>query len=134
MGEANAVDIVSAFYLQVLSGEVEAAVATGLTPNVVWENPLPAEIPFGGRFEGREAAARYLAGLFEAIEIEAFDIDQTIAEGDHIVVVGRETSLVKKTGRRYSMGWVHVVRIRDGQLAHLREYNDTAAMAAAFGG
>jgi len=31
------------------------------------------------------------------------------------------------------MGWVHVVRVRDGVVTRVHEYNDTAAMAAAFG-
>jgi hypothetical protein len=99
----------------------------------VWENPLPDAISFGGRFEGHEGCARYLAHLLDAIEMEGFSIEDTITEGDRVVLIGRETSRVKKTGRRYTMGWVHVVRLRDGLVTRVHEYNDTAAMAAVFG-
>jgi len=132
MRDGNPVALVLSLYQRLLS-EPQAAITTGLAPDVVWENPLPDTIPFGGRCEGHEGCARYLARLLDAIEMEDFTIDDTITEGDRVVLVGRETSRVKKTGRRYTMGWVHVVHVRDGLLTRIREYNDTAAMAAAFG-
>ena len=49
-----------------------------------------------------------------------------------MVVLGRETSRVLQTDKRYTMSWVHVLTVRNGRVQHLREYNDTAAMAAAF--
>jgi len=132
MDDGNPLAIVLSLYQRLLS-EPRAAIATGLAPDIVWENPLPDAIPFGGRFEGREGCARYLTHLLDAIEMEDFAIDDTITEGDRVVLVGRETSRVKKTGRRYRMGWVHVVDIHDGLVTRVREYNDTAAMEAAFG-
>ena len=131
MDEKNPVAIVLSLYQRLLS-ETQAAIATGLAPDVVWENPLPDVIPFGGVFEGHEGCARYLTRLLEAIEMEGFAIDETITEGDRVVLIGRETSRVKKTGGRYTMGWVHVVQLREGLVTRVHEYNDTAAMAAAF--
>jgi uncharacterized protein len=131
MDDRNAATIALSLYQRLLS-EPQTAIATGLARDVVWENPLPDGIPFGGVFEGHEGCARYLTRLVEAIEMEAFSIDDTIAEGDRVVLIGRETSRVKKTGRRYTIGWVHVVQLRDGLVTCVHEYNDTAAMAAAF--
>jgi ketosteroid isomerase-like protein len=132
MDGGNPLALVLSLYQGLLSAP-EAAIATGLAPDIVWENPLPDAIPFGGRFEGHEGCARYLTHLSDAIEMEDFAIDDTIAEGNRVVLIGRETSRVKKTGRRYTMGWVHVVHVRDGLVTRVHEYNDTAAMAAAFG-
>jgi ketosteroid isomerase-like protein len=131
MDEKNSVAIVLSLYQRLIS-EPQGAIATGLAADVVWENPLPDAIPFGGIFEGHEGCARYLTRLLGAIEIKGFAIDDTITEGDRVVLIGRETSRVKKTGRRYTMGWVHVVQLRDGLVNRVHEYNDTAAMAAAF--
>ena len=131
MDEKNPVAIVLSLYQRLLSAP-QAAIATSLAPEVVWENPLPDAIPFGGVFEGHEGCARYVTRLLDAIEMEGFAIDETITEGDRVVLIGRETSRVKKTGRRYTMGWVHVVHLRDGRVTRVREYNDTAAMAVAF--
>jgi len=131
MDDRNAVAIVLSVYQRLLSAP-QAAIATGLAPDVVWENPLPDAIPFGGVFEGHEGCARYITRLLDAIEMEGFAIEDTIAEGDRVVLIGRETSRVKKTGRRYTMGWVHVIQLRGGLVTRVHEYNDTAAMAAAF--
>ena len=131
MESGHPVAIVLSLYQRLLS-EPQAAIATGLAPDIAWENPLPDAIPFGGRFKGRGECARYLTLLLDAIEMEDFAIDDTITEGDRVVLIGRETSRVKKTGRRYTMGWVHVVDMHDGLVTRVREYNDTAAMEAAF--
>ena len=70
--------------------------------------------------------------MFATIQIEKFEIDEMLAADDRVVVLGRETSRVIQTDKRYTMSWVHVLTIRNGRVLHLREYNDTAAMAAAF--
>ena len=62
----------------------------------------------------------------------AFEIREFIAQGDSVVVLGFDESLVKSTGRTYHNEWVHVWAVQDGQLASVRTYNDTAAAAAAF--
>ena len=131
MDEKNPAAIVLSLYQRLLS-ETQSAIATGLAPDVIWENPLPEAIPFGGVFKGHEGCARYLGLLLDAIEMEGFTIDDTVTEGDRVVLIGRETSRVKKTGRRYMMGWVHVIQLRGGLVTRVQEYNDTAAMAAAF--
>jgi ketosteroid isomerase-like protein len=113
MENTNPVAVVLSLYQQLLS-DPQAAIAASLSSDIVWENPLQETVPFGGVFEGHEGCARYLTRLLDAIEMESIAIDHTITEGDRVVLIGRETSRVKKTGRRYTMGWVHVVRCTGG--------------------
>lgn len=128
----DAKSIVTAFYDAILAGQVEEAIRDRMTSDVVWDNPLPEPIPFGGRFEGHDGVADYLEKIFGDIEIEEFEIKDVLAEGDHIVLIGQETCLVKSTGKRYTMDWVHQVKLRDGRIAYIREYNDTACIHAAY--
>ena len=121
-----------AFYELFASGKIEEMLERFVDVHAVLDNPLPDPIPFGGRFEGRQGFAAYVQGILAAIEIERFEIDEIFAEADRVAVLGRETSRVLSTHKRYTMSWVHVLRVRDGRVRHLREYNDTAAMAAAF--
>jgi ketosteroid isomerase-like protein len=132
MSEEKNAAIVKEFYARVLAGEVEQVIQQQLTADFVWENPLPEPVPYGGTFEGRDGAARYLERIFETLDLTDFSIDEIVASGDRVVVLGREAARVKASDRHYSQGWVHVLRLRDGMIAHLREYNDTAAMLAAF--
>jgi len=87
---------------------------------------------FGGTFEGRAGFANYLDGILKGIQIESFEIDEIFSDGESVAVLGRETSKVHATGKRYTMAWVHVLTVRDGRITRMREFNDTAAMRAAF--
>jgi hypothetical protein len=129
---ATSAEIVRAFYDLFVAGKAEEAAESYLKEDFVLTNPLPAPIPFGGRFVGADGFLQYLGGIVSAIEIEDFAIDEMLCDGDRVVVVGREKSLVKATGQRYEMEWVHVLHAVDGRIVSMREYNDTAAMRDAF--
>jgi ketosteroid isomerase-like protein len=133
MSEEKNAAAVKDFYSLVLGGQAETAIRKYLTPDFVWENPLPEPIPFGGTFEGPDAAARYLELIFGTLDLSDFTIDEVVAGGDRVFVLGHETGCVKATGRSYTQHWVHMLRLHDGRIEHLREYNDTAAILAAFG-
>ena len=120
-----------AFYDLFIAGKIEEALERFVDPEAVLENPLPEVIPFGGVFEGRQGFAAYLEAILRGISIERFEVDEIFADGERVTVLGRETSLVHTTGKRYTMSWVHVLTVRDGRIVHMREYNDTAAMAFA---
>ncbi len=132
MSEENTATVVRAFLEGILSGQVEQAISNYFASDGVVENPLPEPIPFGGIYHGPDGVRQYMARIAETLDIELFEIDEVLAAGDRVVVVGRETSRFKQTGRRYHMDWVHVNRLRDGRIVHMREYNDTAAMLAAI--
>ena len=125
-------EVVRTFYELFAAGKAEEAAGAYLAPDFVLTNPLPAPIPFGGRFVGVDGFLQYLGGILAAIEIEDFVIDDVLSDGDRVVVVGREKSLVISTGRHYEMDWVHVLNTSDGRIVSMHEYNDTAAMRDAF--
>ncbi len=128
----NAAEVARLFYESFSNGKMAESLSTLVDTEAVLENPLPGPIPFGDRFEGREGFAAYLQAIPAAIDIEQFEVDDILSEGDRVVVLGRETSRVLSTDKRYTMSWVHVLRVHDGRIQHFREYNDTAAMLAAF--
>jgi ketosteroid isomerase-like protein len=131
MSSSNS-ETIRTFYDLFLAGKIEEIVERYLADDFVLTNPLPEPIPFGGRYEGSAGFLEYLGQIAAAIEIEEFTLDEVLCDGDHVVVTGRERSLVKPTGRHYTMEWVHVLQISAGRIHSLREYNDTAAMRDAF--
>ena len=54
-----------------------------------------------------------------------------IAQGDKVVVLGHERQRVKATGLTVENDFAMVFTIRDGKIARFRNYEDTAAVAAA---
>lgn len=129
---ANHLGAAKAFY-ELLLTDPQKACESHMAQQVELENPLPAHIPFGGVYTGRAGFLKYVSEVFKAIEIEKFDLIEWVAEETTVVVRGYEESLVKSTGRRYGMRWVHWLSFdAQGLITHMREYNDTAEMAAAF--
>jgi ketosteroid isomerase-like protein len=103
--------------------------------DVVWDNFLPEIIPFGGSWEGRAAVVEFLTLMMGQIRIKAFDIERILVAGNSAVITGHEDSDVTTNGNAYGMDWVHILDFDDtGRVARAREYNDTAAMQAAFAG
>ena len=121
-----------AFYHMFGTGKIAELLQQLVDADSVLDNPLPAPIPFGGQYKGPQGFAAYAQGIFASLKIERFEIDDIFAAGERVVVLGRETSCALSTGKSYTMSWVHVLTVRNGRILHLREYNDTAAMAAAF--
>ena len=89
------------------------------------------------RFEGREeflafagAGRAALPARFEECRVTAIH-DTTDPE---VIVVEYELAgTVMTTGRPASAGFIGVLRVRDGQVAGWREYQDTVAIAQALG-
>ncbi|MEP1470137.1 MAG: hypothetical protein ABJK25_04125 [Halieaceae bacterium] len=62
--------------------------------------------------------------------------DNMVAVDGEVAAIGMESdTLVRATGKRYTMPFVHVIKFNDqNKVAHVREYNDTREMVAAFSG
>lgn len=125
---------VQQFYTEFLGARDLAQFAEAhFTADIVWDNFLPDVIPFGGSWKGRESVVDYLLLMMGQIHIKAFDIERILVAGNCAVIAGHEDSDVPATGRAYGMDWVHVLEFDEtGKIARAREYNDTAAMQAAF--
>ncbi len=95
-------------------------------------NLLPEELPFGGTWVGPEGAERYIEVMRSVLRIESLKVNRMISSGDQVVVIGHERSRFLANGQAYEMDWVHVNTISEGKIVEMCEYNDTAAMLAAF--
>lgn len=121
------------FYALLLS-DFEAAKDKYFAEDIVWENPLPDSIPFGGVYKGVDGLLSYLGELSAAVEMTPLHFTDIVAQGDVVAAIGfEEGTRVRSTGKFYSMPFVHVLRFNtEGKVAHIREYNDTCEMLKAF--
>ena len=84
-----------------------------------------------GRFEGKDAVQNKLVpALFANFATEYRNHpEEIIAEGDRVVVLARgEVKTVR--GEDYNNSYCFVLRMRDGRIAEIREYCDTALAEA----
>jgi ketosteroid isomerase-like protein len=125
-------EVVQETYEAVGRGDVPALLDL-LTDDVEWTFQGPSAIPFAGTRTGREGVAEFFSLVGGNLEFERFEPREFVAQGDTVVVLGFERSLIKPTGRTFGQEWAHVYRLRDGKVAEFLALEDTAAHVAAFG-
>ena len=99
-----------------------------LDENVEWITPGPSDLPTAGRRRGRQQVAEFFKGVDGLYEIQRFEPESFISQGDRVVVLGSETIRVKATGKVLDMRWAHAFTVRNGQVAVLEEYQDMSAV------
>jgi ketosteroid isomerase-like protein len=131
MNERTKVGVVQQGYEAFGRGDIPAVLDL-LTEDVEWTLQGPSVIPFAGTFRGREGIVEFYSLVGETLEFEQFEPREFVAQGDMVVVVGYERSVVKQTGRRFEQEWAHVYTLRDDKIATGRFFENTAAEVEAF--
>ena len=131
MGIAENKQVVLDFYEAGARGDMDACFAL-LADDVTWTN-IGSTI-FSGTYTGKKAIAENLLGpLFGRLKAGiSSKIERLTAEGD--IVVAQTSGTAETTdGTPYNNTYCQVIRIRDGQLADVKEYMDTALIDSVFG-
>jgi len=109
--------VVRAFYDAMNSGDLDAILALYTEDARTW---VLGDGPFAGF---HQVSGELLAGFLEAFEIR-FTILSMISEGDKVSLeVESEGSLA---GKPYANRYHNLITVRDGKVAELKEYFDTA--------
>src|SRR5258706_11731721 len=119
--------LVRAFYEATVPGHRERLWAIQ-APHVVYD--MQAGMPIGcGHFEGLEdILERFLTSFYGALDVH-FVAEEFIAEGEHVVAIGRIEGATRKTRLPIDLPFVHVWTVRDARLQRLRAFTDTAVLA-----
>mgnify|MGYP001552151426 CR=1 FL=1 len=131
MGIAENKQVVLDFYEAGARGDMDACFAL-LADDVTWTNI--GSTKFSGTYIGKQALAENLLGpLFGELKAGiSSQIEQLTAEGD-IVVAQTSGNAETRDGTPYNNTYCQVIRIRDGRIAAVKEYMDTALIDSVFG-
>jgi len=117
-------------------GNVQGALDT-FAESVDFQSPVtrtaPAEISWARPRHRRAEVAAFFKELSDKMEIERIETLGFTAQGDRVVVEGRNRGTVRSTGRTYEHDWVMVFTIHEGKIIRARHYYDTADIVVAFG-
>ena len=115
---------------------------TPTTADDMYAEDVVIELPFARpgmprRFEGRETFRSFAAAARTALPVrfEAFrhvTVHET-ADPEVIIAEYELAGTVTTTNRPASEAFVLILRVRDGQVVHLREYQNLLGIAAALG-
>lgn len=126
------IQLVADVYAAFGRGDI-AFVLNALADDVEWHFPGPEGIPLTGNRRGREQVAQFFVAISETLDVEAFDVEEMIAQGEKVIALGHERMRCKATGRTYEACLAHVFALQDGKIASFREYTDTTAIAHPYG-
>ena len=132
MSEKDNVQMVEKAYNAFKRGDIKAVLNT-LAEDVEWISPGPPDVmPAAGTRRGRQAVAEFFATVSEQEDIEVFEPQEFIAQGNKVVAILEYRSRVKATGRIAETSLVHVFDIAGGKVKRFREFFDTASVLPAF--
>jgi ketosteroid isomerase-like protein len=93
-----------------------------LADDAVMEILGPPDVPFLGRWVGRDEVAGAVWQNFALLEEQRPEIRSVVAQGDTVVVHGRECGRVRESGQAYDYEWVQFYTYRDGLVTVVREF------------
>jgi ketosteroid isomerase-like protein len=131
MGIAENKQVVLDFYEAGARGDMDACFAL-LADDIVWTNI--GSTRFSGTYNGKQALAENLLGpLFGQLKAGiSSNIERLTAEGDTVVAQTSGTAEAVG-GTSYNNTYCQVIQIRNGQIANVKEYMDTALIDSVFG-
>lgn len=132
MSQQDPVAVVQQAYAAFGRGDIQGVINT-LAEDIEWITPgSPDQIPMAGTRRGPAQVLQFFGSLAENVDFHKFDPYKIIAQGDTVVVMVRERSTIRPTGRTLEQELVHVMEVKNGRIARFTEYFDTAQTAAAF--
>lgn len=119
--------------------EVYRAIASGnyvafmdfLSEDIELEIVGPPVIPIVGHWRGKQEVGEAVQQNFALLEDQKPEIQTVVAQGDTVILVGRETGRFRPTGLPYTVHWVQIFTLRNGKAIRFRELFDSAAMLEA---
>jgi ketosteroid isomerase-like protein len=129
--DQSPVDVVKTAFERFFGGDVDGATAL-MHDDMVVEFHGPPPIAYAGTFKGRAGAARFFNAVAESVDINAFETEQHLCDGDTVTVTGWLDLTVKATGKPIKTHFAHVITVRDGKWSRFRDFQDSAAAVEAF--
>ena len=132
-GARQPVEVVREAYAAFGRGDIPAVLDL-LDPQVDWEPIVGAgpNVPMRGRRNGQAQVAQFFKLLGDNVTFETFEPREFITQGDRVATVGSYVGRATGTGRTFTSDWVMLFTVRNGKIAHFREYADVVGITAAF--
>jgi len=93
----------------------------------------PESLPYGGRYEGEQAALELFADVFDVFETFDFDVESITDAGDRVLASIAVRATPSGGGEPFEMMVIELYRVEDGMIIENDVYyKDTARVLAAL--
>lgn len=94
---------------------------------VDWEFVGSVSLPYAGRRRNHQEVAGFFAAVAQADDIHSFEPEEFIEAGEHVTVLGWESSTARDTKKEFQSQWAHVFTVKNGKITRWRGFFNTAA-------
>lgn len=108
-----------------------AAAADDIEITVPGHNAL---LPWSVNVKGKNSIGPWLQNMGKHIKIDKVELKEFVADGDKVVIFLREWLTVVDNGFSFELDEIHVHTVKDGLVADITMYEDTAKVVAALRG
>ncbi|HXV96797.1 MAG TPA: nuclear transport factor 2 family protein [Anaerolineae bacterium] len=134
MNKQENIQVIHTLYTAFGQGDMPAILNT-LSPDVDWLFVgQPKDVPFAGHRHGHEQMIEFFVTIGQTLDVLAFEPREIMAFDDNVLVLGHSHARVKLADRLFDSDWAHLFTLHDGKIVRMREFYDTATMAAAYRG
>lgn len=110
-------------------------IASKVRADARWDfNVTHSDVPWHVPVTGPAEVPKFLGALVGNVDMEAFEPKQFIAMGDEVIVHIRLAYTVKRNKQRVDEEQLHWWTVREGAIARLRHFEDTAQVISAWRG
>ena len=132
MSELDNVRAIMNAYASFKSGDIDGVLKL-LYDDVEWITPGPPEVmPVAGKRRGRKEVAQFFSTLNEQEEVQSFEPQEFVAQGDKVIALIKYRGRVKATGKTVEADLVHVFTFAKNKVKRFQEFYDTAAVLDAY--
>ncbi len=135
MNEKENVLVAKQFFEATAKGDLPS-VQGMIAENVDWQSPVTRvereEVSWAKPRHSREEIGDFFKDLFEKVQPEKLEPLEFTAQGNRVIIEGRNRGIARTTGRTYEHDWVMIFTMHDGKIVRFRHYYDTADVLAAF--
>ena len=103
-----------------------------LNDDIVIEFYGPDVIPYAGTYNGKDEARKFFETVLSSIDINQFDAEEMLSDGDKVIVTGHLNLSTKSTGKIIDSDFVHVITLKDAKWSRFRDFMNTAVAVEAF--
>ncbi|MCE4371222.1 nuclear transport factor 2 family protein [Xanthomonas hortorum] len=129
MSAQTTIDTVKDFFAAIGRGDSQALLAL-VANDIEWIIP-GEDWPLAGTHRGLDGVADALRRASEEVSFSYPEPLEYVAQGDRVLVIGFAKGTITATNRTFEDHFVFAITVRNGKLAHIREYIDTQALARA---
>jgi ketosteroid isomerase-like protein len=108
------------------------AINAAVTEDFSWHMVGLGEFPIGQLRQGGQGMVDYITDLLDVMEFQRVVRHTYLEEGETVVSLGSARGSVKANGKTVESDYVQVFTVRDGKVAHAREYVDVDAFRGAL--